>query len=51
MKMGVVTYEFDVLRLMLNTFLEKIIFVQSLESYSNVLAVKTLISQHFCHNI
>ena len=39
----------DGLRLMLEYILAKNIFVQSFDSYSNVLAVNTFISQYFHH--
>ena len=48
MKTGVTTYYFDVLRLML---VGEIFFVQSFDSYSNVLAVMTLVSKYFCYKM
>ena len=41
MEMGVAMYYLDALRLML----------QSFDSYSNVLAVKTFVSQYFYHKM
>ena len=47
MKMGVATYSFDVLRLMLEYILGESSFVQPFDCYLNVLAVETLVSQCF----
>ena len=46
-KIGVAKYYFDVLRLMLEYILGENYFFWSFDSYSNALAVKTLISQYF----
>ena len=49
MNMGVAIYSFDILRLMLEYILGKDFFVKSFDSYSNILAVKTLIAQYCYH--
>ena len=51
MNMGVATYSFDILRLMLEYISGKYFFVKSFDSYSNILAVKTLIFQYRYHKI
>ena len=54
--MGVTTYYFDVLRLMLEYILGEnyfcsVIHMFSHDSYSNVLNVITLVSQYVCHKM
>ena len=49
MKMGVTSYYFDVLSPTVEYILGENSFVHSFDSYLNVLAVNTVISQYFYH--